>query len=210
MKLLFKALIGAVFVFSASVSQALVIYESATLGTTGAPGGTELSDQFLGSRFTLTDTYDVTAIGGHLSSTGGDVWGAIVEMSGLLPTFSRSEIESEALAFATFTAFPSQDLLSPVNVQLVPGDYALIFGGGGFFSTTGSGAMPEVNTDTMEGAGSYFFLSQSGDNNWADGGISNARFVVEGDLASVPEPSTLALLSIGFLGIGASRKLKKQ
>ena len=37
------------------IEDATIVYESATLGMTGQPGGFSINDEFLGSRFTLTD-----------------------------------------------------------------------------------------------------------------------------------------------------------
>ncbi|MEM9384942.1 MAG: hypothetical protein AAGA68_07755 [Pseudomonadota bacterium] len=182
---------------------AATLYESATLGETGSNTGFVLdSDQFLGSRFSLSRTSQITAVGGHIDRrSGATLWGAIVEMSDVLPTFEPAQIEANVVASVVFTApDPSDDLLTPLSLVLGPGDYALIFGGGAFFGADGDGVMPSSNTDTADGVGSYFF-SIVADNTWFNGGLSNARFVVEGFV--VPVPAALWLLGSGLLASAA-------
>ena len=184
------------------MAQATPIYESATLGPVGATSGASLSGQFLGSRFTVTGITQVTSIGGHMLEFGGNetLWGAIIPMTGLLPTFLPSLIETNVLGSAIFTPTnASNDFFEPLSVTLPPGDYALVFGGNGFFSTTGFGAMPLNNTNTPEGVGSYFFSNQFF---WFNAGFDRARFVVVG----IPEPSTFFLLGAGLLSYGWRRR----
>ena len=64
-----------------------------------------------------------------------------------------------------------------VDAILPPGDYALIFGDGGLFGSTGTGFMPSNNTDNPS---ADYFLKQSG-GSWVDNTITQIRFVVEGD-----------------------------
>jgi len=165
-----------------------LIYESATLGPTGQGGGTLLdSSQFLGSRFSVTETVEVTAIGGHMQlgsfPPGGSLFGAIVDMSGLLPAGSPFT-GGEVVASTVFTAPSlSSDVSVPLSVILPPGDYAIIFGSGQL-GAFGFGSMPSNDIDTPAGSGSYFFWN-GGISIWQDSGIINTRFTVEGNVLDV-------------------------
>jgi hypothetical protein len=198
-----RALTAAIAVaVGASTAHAATILESATMGPTGNLGGYSLSSQFLGNRFTLTDTYHITAIGGHISTFNGSVWGAIVTLpsAGGLPTATASTIETQALVSGLLEdTGNSGDLRVGVDVLLGPGHYALVFGDAGRFGSTGSGAMPTGGQADLPGA-SYFFWNGS---SWTSGGFSQARFVVEGDLQAVPEPATSMLFGAGLAGLAA-------
>ena len=78
--LMFAVAIGSVVSGTAQV----VIHESATLGPIGQFGGPNFNpNRFLGSRFSLTQTVQVTAVGGHL---GRNQWRALC--SHCVPIFS--------------------------------------------------------------------------------------------------------------------------
>jgi hypothetical protein len=193
---LIGACVGLAMMGMAGTAHALLIHESATLGTIGLSGsGPTLSGQLLGSRFSVTSTVQVGSIGGHIVQTSGlNLFGAIIALSGpsALPTGSPLA-GAEVIATTTFTGpFPSADILVPLSVTLSPGDYALVFGSQ-LFGATGSGSMPMTNTD-LPGA-SYFFWN-AGSSQWFNSGFTNARFVVS--TSSVPEPSTLALFATGL------------
>jgi hypothetical protein len=178
----------------------LIIHESATLGTTGHTGGLNFSSvQFLGSRFHINTTTEVTHIGGHMGDNQniqGEQFGVIVSLSGsnALPLGSPFD-SSEIVASTTFDSeSSSSDFLTPLSVTLSAGDYALIFGSGQF-GAMGQGFMTTNNTD-ISGQASYFQWHSSG---WTDGGLVNTRFVVTGN--STPEPTTLCLIGFGLLGV---------
>ena len=177
--------------FMAAPASADLIYESATMGAPGQTGGYSLmSSQFLGSRFTIEETTQVTAIGGHLYASSGTLFGAILSMEGMTPLGLPFDTE-EVMASTVFNpGYPSSEFVTALSVTLAPGDYALIFGSG-YFGASGSGAMPYADqTDTAEGVGSYFFWNGS---SWSDGGFDRCRFLV------FPAPGALSLLGLGVL-----------
>ena len=163
------------FLMSTAGAQATLIHESATLGAPGQGSGVSLSsNQFLGSRFTVSTTVQVAAIGGHLSAFG-TLFGAIISLSSPTALPSGVPFDTTTIASTVFTGLsPSVDFRTPLSVTLPPGDYALIFGSGQF-GASGFGVMPSNDTD-IPGQASYFFWNVS---NWAQGGFANARFVIE-------------------------------
>src|SRR4028118_2278957 len=80
--------VGAVFISLGIVNTAqavTVTLESASLGSTGQSAGFSIiPSQFLGWKFQLTNTLQVTDIGGHLGSNSpnNEIFGAIVSLSG--------------------------------------------------------------------------------------------------------------------------------
>ncbi len=177
------------------------IYESATLGPTGAASGLDLSStQHIGSRFSISMPATVTGVRGHLLGVNPNptsLFAAIVRMFGDFP--SPTVYTTDTLASAVFTvplAGLSRDVSVPLAASLAAGDYAVIFGAGQFGATGRSGRMPTNNAETPQGTGS-FFLGGSG--SWVDLApqFSRFRFVVEGQ--TLPEPSTGSLFLLGRL-----------
>ena len=172
------------------------ILESAELGFTGQLlGPTVWGQQFLGSRFHLTQPVQVTAIGGHLAADFVEtLFAAIVSLPSPrgLPGFAPHSIDTSAIASTLFTPpQPSADVLIPLSVALGPGDYALVFGGAdsavGYFplGARGTGIMP-VNNVPMPGSSSFH-----GDAfRWADDmDLAGCRFVVNADVSTPGAPS---------------------
>ena len=187
-------------------ARSTILLETASLGATGQTAGTNINGtQMLGARFSLTQSAQITTIGGHLVSIGaGGIFGAIVSLSSptALPSFLPSAIATSALAGTAFTPpTSSADVLTPLSVLLAPGNYALVFGSGAF-GATGTGRMPVPNP--LLGPPSFFFSSAG---SWVNGGLTNARFVVNGNL--VPEPTTVLLLGAGLAGITGARRQRR-
>ncbi len=202
-----------VVVVCSSLLNADLVYESATGNSNVVDGvyvGNSSSDkdrppQLLGSRFTLAAATEITSVGGAfggVSSLGrsADIFAAIVDLNGgSLPSGAPLGM-ANVLGTATFFASHVGDTLVPLNLQLTPGDYALVFGGG-VFGTDGVDSMTPDGTNTVDGQGSYFFSNNG--KNWVNGGVDNVRFVVNG-VTVVPEPGTLctfgfaAFCSLGF------------
>ena len=172
------------------------IFESATMGTPGQDGldGYQLGAQYLGARFSLATTVDVTSVGGHIfGNDDGMLFAAIVQLFGPGALPSGNPFDGSTLASTTFLPpLLSADIIIPLGVTLGPGDYALVFGSGQF-GATGSGRMPNNNTDLS--VASYFFWNGPP---WTDDSISQVRFVVSGDIAKpIPEPGSLPLVGLG-------------
>jgi hypothetical protein len=169
----------------APLAQADVIYESAELGPTGIIIGARVEPaQFLGARFHIDQTVQVTAVGGHLTMHTGhggqELFAAIVGLTDpdTLPLGAPFDA-GEVLASTIFDpGSPSSDVRVPLSVTIAPGDYGLIFGSG-LFGAAGEGGMPLNNADLPEA--SYFFWNG---NAWVDDPFSGARFVVEGMVVS--------------------------
>jgi len=188
-----------------------LIYESATLGPTGqTSGGFNANEvQMLGSRFSISETMEVSQIGGHMyrgSFGANPIFGAIVELSGpnafpLGDPFTGGEV----LAFTTFPVpVLSTDVSVPLSITLQPGDYALIFGAGALGGTNGEGVMTVNNFDTPEGLGSYFFWQKN--NNWRNGSpdLDNSRFTVNGLDVKVVGGELIPIDTTSLLVAGAS------
>ena len=157
-----------------------LILETATLGPVDQGSGVSITgSQFIGARFTLTAMTQITQIGGHFYGIAeGGIFGAIVQTSGpsLLPAGNPFDPDV-VLAATTFRLpSPSADILTPLNVTLGPGTYAVIFGTG-LFEAMGTGAAPQ-NNPQLPAASFVIWSSVIG---WRDADfLTNIRFVVRG------------------------------
>jgi hypothetical protein len=168
-------------VFSGLVS-ADVIYESATMGTAGLTDGFGItSSQHVGSRFSIAQTTQITAIGGHMLQSGsGTLFGAIVELSSGTDFSNGFPMSgSDVVASTVFDpGFPGSDYRVALSVTLVPGDYALIFGTNAFGAANGTGSMAQPSNQVFD-PNTSFFASSGG--NWLNYyPFYPPRFVVEG------------------------------
>jgi hypothetical protein len=200
----FKSLaISVLLFFISKMCFAAVIYESATLGPTGINGGAAIgykttNEWQMGCRFSIKETTQVTAVGGHIGNMSLDeghfdpdaeIYAAIVAMDSpsSYPSFLPSEIETYALATVTFkpgaSLASSEDLRIPLSILLEPGNYGLIFGAG-LLGTDGEAAMP-LNNPVLPGASFFGGLS---DDVWRPvvAESEGMRFVVEGYVIDPP------------------------
>jgi hypothetical protein len=202
------------------------LLETAPQGTTN--GGTSVYDmQFLGARFTLTDDYRVTSIGGHFkgeANTDRSLFLAVVALAEPLALPSLSDLSAPIFA-ATFIApyndagpYPNQvpDTLVDVSLDLRAGSYALI-AGSGLFGATGAGWMP--TSGPIQPLPWYFAWNGNfPDSDFRDLDEQPVRFLVNGEPCSsfpgggqtggcfpgpgpfpASEPSTLALVASALL-----------
>jgi hypothetical protein len=198
---------GSLFFCESPLSQADdIILQTARLPVTQDFTGTTVDRfQFVGARFSLSQTTHITSIGGVFELSGPDLgnlqlFASIAALgpngfpAGLPPTFNP-------LAVTTFTPnySPTADTLVSLPITLPPGNYAAIFGSNRFGATAG-GFLPKMSGDI----GTPSFLiggihdTAGNSSEWSNDGISNERIVVLGSV--VPEPSTVALLGTALVG----------
>jgi hypothetical protein len=136
------------------------------------------AQQYLGVRFENTAPWLVQEVGGHLFQNGGGADGLFVAIVPLTDgeDFPNDVAMSEAVWHATFEApRTSNDVSVDSGVLLLPGWYALVFGGGGQFGSTGTGGLSPY--DVPVGYPSYIRM-QNGV--WEDSAGSTKRFFIRG------------------------------
>ena len=118
-------------------ANANIFYQSATgpFDRTSCCGSSVSNTQFIGASFSVDQTTEVAAIGGHFNNFdlgNNTIFGAIVNLgSNGLPTGSLTQLDS-VLAYSVFTPSSSIDSQVSINASLLPGTYGLIFGSGLF------------------------------------------------------------------------------
>jgi hypothetical protein len=156
-----------------------VLYQSATVVDPGQEDGFALSAvQYLGVRFRNYEPWRVEEVGGHVfQATGGDngLFVAIVPLEDEHDLPDTADL-SDALWGTAFSApDTSTDILVEANVNLEPGWWMLVLGGGGPFGSTGSGGMAE---DQLHFGDPDFTRFVAGA--WEDSGSAGKRFLLRG------------------------------
>ncbi len=167
-------------------SNADIIHESATMGPVDQyPGvGWIFDTQFLGSRFEITETTEITSIGGHIGSENDLlIFGAIVALDDNIDFPNGFPFwQSDIIAWNYFRPPAlSADIRIPLSVTLQPGWYGLFFGAGEFgLSNNAEAFMPGGGQSSYPGS-SYFHwngVTETWYNTFYGSGYP--RFVVEG------------------------------
>lgn len=143
---------------------------SSTIGpTANASGNTISASSAVGYRFQVGDNATTGRIGGFFSQfAAGGLYGAIVRLSGpadfpdTLDLSSADVLGGVVLNAPIYTGAPGTGpsiVSANLNVNLTPGEYALVFGSGAFGATgVGSLAYPGATAGTLPG----FVTSGSG------------------------------------------------
>jgi hypothetical protein len=196
---------------SATPTFADTIYQSATYSGNDTGEYILTNNDLIGGSFTLTGTTAITAIGAQFGGfPSGSIFGAIISLDPKtgLPLFSKSELEANSLAHVVFSVPQAKaiDLSESLSVTLAAGTYGVVFGSG-LFGTTGFAGLGYLNDPS--GSPSLFrsFFS-NGFESFGDDGV---RVFVEGEaVAAVPEPSTWAMMILGFFSLGFTAYRRKR
>ena len=170
--------------------QVLFEYATASLGTTGQSSGLGVTtSQYLGTRFQVTEAVEIVEIGGHLQSSGGSLFGAVIGLTGPDDFPDSNDLSTpDVLGVGLIPeTLPSADVTAPLSLHLEPGWYALMFGSG-LFGADGFGSAPNNNTDI--GSPSYF--SRGTDAQFYANNFDGVRFMIRSELpSSVSEAITV-------------------
>lgn len=183
-----------------------ILFESGMLGPTGlaqgeVPGTNVRPGVINGVRFELSEPVKVDEIGGHfVGELGGSFFGAIVQLDSESDFPNSGDLSSSDVLDTADLNFPtlSAETFGEVDVQLEPGWYAVLFGSG-LFDTLGAGVAPRNNPDI----GNPDYIGFQEGIGWHRLGLTGTvpfvdhRFVLKGQV--VPEPSTIAICTIGFI-----------
>ncbi|MCC6493106.1 MAG: hypothetical protein IT424_08800 [Pirellulales bacterium] len=165
---------------------AALTLESATMGPAGQGSGSPLSaSQFVGWRFLLTKRTAISQVGGHLGGVSGNLFAAIVSLSGAsaLPQ-GAPFTDAEVVATTVFNpSLPTNDFRVALPVVLNAGAYALVFGSGKY-NAAGAGLLPNGQQTNVAPTlqASYITWRQilPGRYQWTAGSVNSVRLVVVG------------------------------
>jgi hypothetical protein len=180
-----------------------------TIFETGTFTGTDLGDysiydgRYLGASFSITQQTTITSIGAQFGAYSyGTIFGAIVPLASLttLPAGSPTDLASIALGH-TILSMPSQieDVSGSLSLALAPGTYGIVFGSG-LFGATGTAGIGQSNDDV--GSANFFQYLAAASSDWLSADGEGVRLFVDGTVSAVPEPSTWAMMILGFCGVG--------
>ncbi|MDO9316154.1 MAG: PEP-CTERM sorting domain-containing protein [Burkholderiaceae bacterium] len=209
-------LFAAIFLATVTNANANIFFQSATgpFDSWGCCGGSDISStQFIGASFSINQTTEVEAIGGHFNNIngspsfglGGTIFGAIVNLGGNgLPTGNLTQLDG-VLAYSVFTPNSGIDSQVSINATLLPGAYGLIFGSG-LFGANGRIALTLVQPNqAVTSDGEIISINNSSFPNWGymNDEPNRYRMFLSGSVVSaVPEPETYLILTVGLVMVG--------
>jgi hypothetical protein len=208
MHILTAAVAANLAILAAPVSaNAKLVLETATY--TGVDTGETIvqNGRFVGAAFTLSTAEQITSVGAEFGGfPSGTIFAAIVPLASQtsLPSFLASDIADNAIADVVFSV-PQQPNAGPIDYSvalsatLSAGSYAVVFGSGAF-GADGFAGLGEEN----DVVGSPNWMSTRFDNTWSADSLDGVRIT----LTAAPEPSTWAMLILGFVGLGAAHRVR--
>jgi hypothetical protein len=187
-------------------------FGSYNIGSDGTGLGNMIGASFVvanGSNFNMTGVGG--AFDGNFNNLPGlgeqKIFVAIVSLSdgSALPSFSPSDIAAHTIVSSAFAPpMAPGDFTVSTNVVLGPGAYAAIFGSGGLLGSDAAGQAGLEDGNLTIGTPNIFsnFTDSS---SWSSYGFDTGIRIFEtGTLAPVPEPSGLAILSMGLFALMAA------
>ncbi len=216
---------GSFLLETASINPAGPLFGGLVAGTTPFN-----QTQFIGARFSLTETTQLHQIGGHIVGSHRTKFAgqaAAQQESGFLaifplinarsfPTVDANMFESQAIFSALLSpSGPRTDHLVPLSLFLPEGDYAVIFGGGSGRERDWFGSEGDVffGSDFLEPSASIITghnFRSSSTISWNESSSSTygPRILIAG--TPVPEPSTFLLFASGIIGLFAYKQQRSQ
>lgn len=186
----------------ATPAQSATIIDTGPAGALNGGGYTLDASQGLAARFSTASAFTITSAEGWIGSQAGSIFNVGIYLADLV----NGTPTGPAIFSSNFVSGPDgwQGVFGQ-SWTLASGDYFL-----GFTSTSGSGYMPSGAPAPATGYAGF----HPGAQGWYNAGPLNFGVRAFGSPAvaeaAVPEPSTWALMLVGFGAIGATMRRKKR